>query len=221
MRLLIAAALALAAGTAQARPVLVEMFTSQACSSCPPADALLSTLAKDPGILPLSFNVTYWNSPSWTDAYGLSEATARQAWYAGLRGSQEVYTPEAVVDGTAQLTGSDRAGMQAAIAAARTVPTGDTKITITGGAMITVTVAAGSGGAELSLFGFDPSHTTRIGGGENGGATLTEVNVVRSARDLGLWTGQLMSMSFSRPAGARMAVILQRPDGAILGVGLQ
>jgi hypothetical protein len=221
MKLLLAAALALIAGAAQARPVLVEMFTSQACSSCPPADALLATLAKDPAILPLSFNVTYWNSPAWTDAYGLTEATDRQTWYAGLRGSQEVYTPEAVVDGTTQLTGSDRAGVTSAIAAARTAPAGDVKVTISGGAMIKVTAGAGAGGAELWLFGFDPSHTTRIGGGENGGATLTEVNVVRSVRDLGLWTGQMISMSFSRPAGARMAAILQRPDGGIIGLGLE
>ena len=98
----------LLAAPAQARPVVVEMFTSQACSDCPPADALLGKLAAQPGILALSFDVTYWNSAAWNDPYALPGAATRQDWYAGLRHSTEVYTPEAVVDGTNQFVGSDR-----------------------------------------------------------------------------------------------------------------
>ncbi len=88
MRALLAGFLLLAL-PAQARPVVVEMFTSLACSSCTPADNLLASLAKNPGILPLSFNVTYWNSPAFTDPYALKGATDRQTWYAGLRHGSE------------------------------------------------------------------------------------------------------------------------------------
>jgi hypothetical protein len=211
------AAFVLLALPAQARPVVVEMFTSLACSSCPPADAVLGELAKNPDILPLSFNVTYWNSPAWSDPYALQGATTRQAWYAGLSGSQDVYTPEAVVDGGAQLVGSDRGKVTAAIGEASATPAGDVPITITGGSMVTIKVGAENGGADLWMFGYDSSHSTKIGGGENGGATLTETNVVRSAANLGTWAGQEMSMTISRPAGEHVAVVLQTKTGAILG----
>jgi hypothetical protein len=215
------AAFVLLALPAQARPVVVEMFTSLACSSCPPADALLGELAKNPDILPLSFNVTYWNSPAWSDPYALQGATARQAWYAGLSGSQDVYTPEAVVDGGAQLVGSDRGKLTAAINAAKATPAGDVPIAITGGSMVTIKVGAENGGADLWMFGYDSSHRTKIGGGENGGATLTETNVVRSAVNLGTWAGQEMSMTISHPAGEHVAVVLQTKTGAILGAATE
>jgi hypothetical protein len=211
------AAFLLLALPAQARPVVVEMFTSQACSSCPPADALLADLAKNPNILPLSFNVTYWNSPAWSDPYALQGATARQTWYASLSGSQDVYTPEAVVDGTAQMVGSNRAKVTAAIATARDEPAGDVPISITGGPMVTIKVGAENGGAELWMFGYDSRHSTKIGGGENGGATLREVDIVRSVTDLGTWAGQEMAMTISRPAGEHVAVVLQTKTGAVLG----
>jgi hypothetical protein len=211
------AALVLLATPAQARPVVVEMFTSQACSSCPPADALLGRIATMPGILALSFNVTYWNGPAWHDAYALAGATARQNWYAGLHGSQDVYTPEAVVDGTATMVGSDRDKVDAAIAAAKAAPAGDTAIGISGGKNITISIGAGAPGAEIWVFGYDGMHTTRIGGGENGGATLSEVNIVRSITDLGRSDGMKTGFTLARPAGEHLAVLLQAPNGAVLG----
>jgi hypothetical protein len=216
MRALLAALILLAA-PAQARPVVVELFTSQACSSCPPADALLATLAKNPSILPLSFNVTYWNSAAWTDHDALQAGTDRQYWYASLGNSQQVYTPEAVVDGTAQLVGSNGPGVRAAIATAQAAPAGDVPVALSGGPMLTVALGAGSGPATVWLFGYDAVHTTHIGGGENGGAVLTEVNVVRSISNLGSWTGQKMAFTMSRPVGQHMAVLLQTASGAILG----
>ncbi len=221
MRLLLAALLLLAAPAAQARPVVVELFTSQACSSCPPADALLATYAKNPNVLPLSFNVTYWNSPAWTDKDSLQAATERQGWYAGRAGSQDVYTPQAVVDGTVQLAGSDAPKLAAAIAAAQSVPAENVPVSVKGGAMVTLSIGAGTGSANVLLLGFDAKHVTRIGGGENGGALLTEVNVVRSITSIGPWTGEAMAMTMSRPAGQHMAVLLQTSTGAILGVGVQ
>ncbi|OYV32275.1 MAG: hypothetical protein B7Z80_27465, partial [Rhodospirillales bacterium 20-64-7] len=184
------------AAQAETKPVVVELFTSLACSSCPPADALLQRLSKQPGILPLSFDVTYWNGPAFRDPYALKAATDRQAWYASLVHSEQVYTPEAVVDGSAQLVGSHAAEIDAAIAASRAAHAAAVPVSVSGGKMITITVQAGAGsGAELWLFGYDPKHTTAIGGGENGGASITEVNVVRSVTDLGGWTGQGMTMT--------------------------
>jgi hypothetical protein len=210
---------ALAMAPAQARPVVVEMFTSLACSSCPPADALLGQIAAgDPDVLPLSFNVTYWNNLGWPDPLGLDGATGRQSWYAGLQNSQNVYTPEAVVDGGAQLVGSDRGQVLAAIQRAKQAATA-VPVSVMGGAMITVSIGAGAlqKPTTIWLFGFDASRTTAVGGGENGGATITEVNVVRSIATLGNWTGALETFTIPHPAGAHVAVLLQQSDGTILG----
>lgn len=215
MRALLAGFLLLAL-PAQAHPVVVEMFTSLACSSCTPADNLLASLAKNPGILPLSFNVSYWNSPAFTDPYALQAATDRQTWYAGLRHGLNVYTPEAVVDGTAQMVGSDRAKLTTAIAAAKASPAGNVPITITGGRLVTIKIGAGAGGATIWMFGYDSKHTIALGGGENAGTTVTEINVVRSIANLGPWSGPEMSMSFSHPAGQHVAVVVQTPTGAVI-----
>jgi hypothetical protein len=214
---LLAPAAVMLAAPAQARPVVVEMFTSQACSSCPPADALLGKLAANPGILALSFDVAYWNSAAWNDSYALPGAARRQDWYAKLNHSQDVYTPQAVVDGTRQLVGSDGAKLTAAIAAARAAPAGDTPITIHGGPMVEIAVGPSAAGAEIWLFGYDPTHTTHIGGGENGGITLRQVNIVRSMTDLGPWTGRQTALTIARPAGQHLAVLLQSESGAVLG----
>ena len=203
------------------RPVVVEMFTSQACSSCPPADALLRRLAAaDPGLLALDLHVTYWNGAAYRDPYALAAATVRQNWYAGLAGASEVYTPEAVVDGASSLVGSNGPALRAAIARARG---GDgIAVTVAAGARhVSVRLAAGAGSGQAVLFGYDPVHTTKVGGGENAGATLTEIDVVRSITRLGRWHGAARTLVVPRPAGARFAVLVQAANGAMLGVGRQ
>lgn len=209
----------LVAGPASARPVVVELFTSQACSSCPPADALLRQLkADDLNILPLSFHVTYWNQTGWTDPYSFSAATARQVWYVGLTGSETVYTPEAVIDGRTQLVGSDRTDILAAIAQAKKLAAGSVSVMIARGKTVTVTVGAGKmTTAHVLLLGYDDMHSTRIGGGENGGAVLTDVNVVRSMTMLGPWNGTARNYAVLPPTGAHFAVLVQRDDGSIEG----
>jgi len=219
MRYLLAAFFLLAAAPAQARPVVVELFTSEACSSCPPAEALLAQLQKDPNILPLAFHVTYWNGPAWTDKFSLKGATDRQSNYAVLEHSQDVYTPEAVVDGAASMVGSDQSAVTNAIQSAQAAQTPDIPVSVSGTSMVTVKVGDGSGNATVWLFGFDAMHTTQIGGGENGGATLKEVNVVRSISSLGGWAGTAMTYTMPKPAGEHMAVLLQQADGTILGAG--
>ena len=204
---------------AAARPVVIELFTSEACSSCPPADALLGRLKRQGAdLLLLDLHITYWNGSGWTDPFSLAAATERQQWYASLGNSDEVYTPEAVVDGRDQMVGSDRGALLSAIARERSAAAQAVPVTIVeDGGEVRVGVGAGAGPARLWLFGFDDMHTTHIGGGENSGATLTEVNVVRAVRPLGLWNGGARSVSVARPAGMHVAVLLQRDDGEIIG----
>ena len=216
---LLAAALAALPAAAQARPVVVELYTSEACSSCPSAEALLGQLAKQPGILALAFHVTYWNSPAWTDRYALPQATDRQSWYAGLQNSQEVYTPEAIVDGGTGILGSNKTDMTHAITAAQPNTNNAVPISVSGSTMLTVKIGNGSGAAQVWLFGYDAQHTSQIGGGENDGATITETNTVRSITSLGGWTGTSMSFTMPKPQGTHMAVLLQTSSGTILGAG--
>ncbi len=207
------------AGAAHARPVVVELFTSQSCAACVSADALLTRLDKSPDILPLSLDVTYLDTPAWSDRFGLRAATARQAWYAGLLHSQTVYTPQAVVDGTLAVLGSSRRQLTRTIAAAKANPAGDVPITLArvGAAMLSITIGAGPGNAEIWLFGYDSRRTTLVRGGVNAGKTITQVNLVRSVADLGRWMGPETSMTIARPHGTHVAVLLQTSTGAVLG----
>src|SRR5271169_3687855 len=104
------------------RPVVVELFTSEGCSSCPPADALLAELANRPDVLALSFHVDYWDRLGWKDPFSSPEATARQEDYARLLGINSVYTPQIVVDGRLETVGSDRSAVERALDAARHDP---------------------------------------------------------------------------------------------------
>ena len=200
-----------------AGPVIVELFTSQSCSSCPPADALLAELSRTrPDILALEFHVTYWDRLGWKDPYSLPQATLRQRRYAEHFGRDGVYTPQLVAGGRHQAIGSDRAGVLAAIAAAAADGPAATLRLERDGAGLLLEVGAGHGAGQLLLVGFDPAHTTRVGGGENGGRTLTEVNVVRSISPAGPWRGEAISLHPSPPAGERTALLLQADDGQVL-----
>jgi len=215
-----ALALMLAAATngrAAPRPVVLELFTSQACSSCPPADALLGALAAaSPDMLALSFHVTYWNGPGWTDPYASTEATARQRAYAKALGT-EVFTPQLVIDGSTSAVGSDRAAVQAAITAARHGQASGPSLALRASkAGLVASIDAGTGQADLLLIGYDPAHTTHIAGGENGGVTLRETNVVRSLRRVAHWAGAPLHLTIATPPGEKAALILQGADGTIL-----
>jgi hypothetical protein len=213
--LILATSLAVSVHAADA-PVVVELFTSQGCSSCPPADAFLTDLAqKRPEVLPLAFHVTYWDYLGWKDPYSLDAATARQRDYARQIGKDGIYTPQMVVDGAAGFVGSDRSEGLAAIASAarKTV-----LVTVArDGQSLLVTVGAGSGQARVLLVGFDRTHQTPIGRGENGGRTLTESNIVRSLTSIANWTGTTLSVHQSPPVGESFAVLLQANDGRIIG----
>lgn len=211
-----------AAGPGQpVAPVVVELFTSQSCSSCPPADALLAELARTrPDILALDFHVTYWDRLGWKDPYSLPQATGRQRRYAEQWGRDGVYTPQLVAGGRHQAIGSDRAAVLAAIADAAGDGTAATLRLERDGAGLRLEAGAGHGAGTLLLVGFDPAHTTRVAGGENGGRTLMEVNVVRSIAPAGSWRGEPVSVRVALPAGERAAALLQEGDGRILAAAV-
>ena len=203
---------------AAGRPVVVELFTSEGCSSCPPADAFLTELSRGRGdVLPLAFHVTYWDSLGWKDPYSLDAATERQASYAGRLGGGS-YTPEMVVDGAKGFVGSRRGEGVAAIREAQSGGRTEAAVRLSrGNDGLSIDVGAGNGRARILLVGFDPEHRTNVGRGENSGRTLIESNIVRSVRVIGNWDGSALHVDQARPAGQDAAVLLQRADGTIVG----
>lgn len=213
-------ALMMGSALAAQRPVVVELFTSLACSDCPPADALLQRVRAQPDVLALDLHVTYWNDASWTDPYSLPGADALQNEYAALRGQSQVYTPEAVVDGQQPFVGSDSRAMAGAIAQARARIAAVRAVSVTirdGAGEVGVLIGSGQGAGTAWLFGFDPIQVTAVRSGENAGATISEVNVVRSITRLGDWHGGRTALHIRSPAGTRFAVVLRGIDGKILG----
>ena len=205
------------AAEAASRPVVVELFTSEGCSSCPPADAYLTELAGRRDVLPLAFHVTYWNSLGWRDPFSFEGATSRQADYAAKLGGGS-YTPEMVVDGRRGLVGSERGEVAAAISASHGEAGGAASVSLSrSGSGVTIAVGAGSGRGRILLIGFDHQHQTRIGRGENSGRTLLESNIVRSMRSVGAYDGAPFQVSEALGAGQDAAVIVQAADGRIIG----
>jgi hypothetical protein len=211
------ASLSPVAGFAAERPVVVELFTSQGCSSCPPANAYLNELSRGRDVLALAFHVTYWDRLGWKDPFSLPAATDRQGVY-GRRFGDGSYTPEIVVDGAASMVGSDRGAVGPAIEnAKRAGSTAAAVKVIRNGEQVSIEVGAGSGNGRVLLIGFDHEHTTAIARGENGGRTLTEANVVRSFRSVGQWSGGALHLNERFPEGQDVAVVLEAPDGRVIG----
>ncbi|NEU12905.1 DUF1223 domain-containing protein [Methylobacterium sp. BTF04] len=203
--------------SAAERPVVVELFTSQGCSSCPPAEALLGEYAGRADVLPLGFHVTYWDDLGWKDTFSFEGATERQSTYASRLGAGN-FTPQMVIDGQTSVVGSRRGEAASAIARAAAHGAGSTDVAITRrGGQVNVKVGSGSGSARVLLVGFDRRHQTAIPRGENSGRTVAQANVVRSIRSLGTWNGSALQLSEAAPAGEDAAVILQQADGRIVG----
>ena len=210
---------AIAAAQPAKRPVVVELFTSQGCSSCPPADAIVADLARNrPDLLPLAFHVTYWDNIGWQDPFSFAGATERQRRYVAASVSPQVYTPAMVVDGRQDVIGSDRAAVEASLARAAAEATTAAPVAIArAGDALAITVGAGAGHGDVLLLGYDRQRQTHVGRGENGGRILLEANIVRSMAVAGAWTGQALRLGVAMPPGEEVAVIVQAADGRILG----
>ena len=186
-----------------ARPVVVELYTSQSCSSCPPADAFLARLAQRPDVLALSLPVTYWDMLGWKDTLATNANTARQKAYASAMGRGGVYTPQMIVDGTDDIVGSRVKQVDAAIKAheaddaaipvALTLEPGEIHLVLGDG-------VKSRGDATIWLLRIRGGATVKIGGGENSGHTVTYRNVVREVKAVGIWKGQRVTLDLPRAA---------------------
>lgn len=236
---LLPAALALALSAATARgaeekiepitaeaPVVVELFTSQGCSSCPPADAYLGDLAKRRDVLALALHVDYWDYIGWKDRFASPVTTQRQRAYAHALRQRMVYTPQMVVDGAQEAVGSNRSEVEALIAAARSRPKLPISFSRDSTGLDWVEVGDGpkpeSGSATVYIALYDGRQETRIDRGENAGATLTEFNVVRELKPIGRWTGERVRLPIEIEETDEnyeaCAVIVQEGDaGPVLG----
>jgi hypothetical protein len=180
--------------TAVARPAVVELFTSQGCSSCPPAEAYLGKLTDRPDVIALAFHVTYWDDLGWRDRFALTEAVDRQNQYAKNFRSASVYTPQLVVDG---LSGTPSTDLKLA-AAADGVPVA---VNLTGGDLL-VDIGPDShlAAGDVLLVSYLRHAVSPIGRGENAGRQLEEFNIVRAIRKLGVWHGD--NVHFNVPVGS-------------------
>ncbi len=203
-------------------PSVVELYTSQGCSSCPPADHVLGELAALPNVIALAFHVDYWDSIGWRDAYSIPNAAARQYRYVQTLGLSSAFTPQAVVDGRSSFIGSDKKRIMNALAepAEERVPV---TIEVSAGEL-TVSVPERQGHKNYQVFvaAYLPQASTLVGRGENTGKTLQEFNIVRQFRSIGTWSGRaavFQASVDSFPSDAsRVAVLLQRDgQGPIAG----
>ena len=230
---------------ADPRPAVVELFTSEGCNSCPPAEAYVGELAGRNDVLALAFHVDYWDDLGWRDRFGLSQSVERQRAYArGLRLSS-VYTPEVVIDGRADYVGSNRVGIANALRERRegvpvtlSVVNGDADVRLAPGAKEShdtgpsekargarTSVTSASGG-DVVLVAYLRKAVSAIGRGENAGRTLDEYNIVRAVVPLGRWNGgaqEFHAKLASLPQDATdVAVLVQSTgQGAVVGAATQ
>ena len=203
------------------RAAVVELFTSQACSSCPPADALLGELSQTPNVVALAFHVDYWDSIAWRDHFAEPNAVQRQRRYVEILGLSSAFTPQVVVDGRGSFAGADKRRILGAI----TEPLNTIPISVEvvrGELTVTVPERQDRAGYDVNLAAYLPEAVTAVGRGENSGRTLREFNIVRQFRSLGIWHGQesvFRAPLDSFPADAtHVAVLLQRAQqGPIAG----
>ncbi|MBW8852939.1 MAG: DUF1223 domain-containing protein [Bradyrhizobium sp.] len=173
---------------------VVELFTSQGCSSCPPADKIVGELAKDPNVIALSMPIDYWDYLGWKDTLADSRFSARQKAYSHVRGDRNLYTPQMIVNGSAQVIGSDRDAIDGAIkntSKAEGVMSVPVTMTLSG-KLINVSVEASkaaAGRGEVWLCSVSRAVPISIGRGENRGHQITYYNVVRNLVKVGDWNG--------------------------------
>jgi hypothetical protein len=230
----LAGPLVVGAASAQPRAVL-ELFTSQGCSSCPPADALLARYIESGGVIALSFSVDYWDYLGWPDTLADRQHTLRQQAYAAARGEMQVYTPQIVVNGLLPVVGSDQRAIEAAIRETFGPSGLPVPIDLTmSQSAVTVSVGAArqdhAAAATLWLVTFARRESVTVPAGENTGRTLEYHNVVRDLQRIAMWKGEPMRIDLplallreSRADGC--AVLLQTETsagmlGAILGAAI-
>ena len=212
------------AGSAAARPpVVVELYTAQGCASCGKANAHVAELAEEKGVLALTFSVDYWDYLGWADTFAKPEFTARQKAYVAKLALREPYTPQVVVDGAAQASGSRPDKVDALVAGAAKAARKPPEVRFLRGRVYVGSARAPKGGGEVWLIRYDPrEQDVAVKSGDNKGQTIPHRNVVRDVARLGAWRGK--PVAFRLPAasedGLKAVVLVQAGHGGrVLGVG--
>ncbi len=225
MRPLLAALIALVSVPAlaadAAHPTVIELFQSQGCSSCPPANASLIEFAKRPDVLALNFAVDYWDRLGWKDTFAKHEYTERQYAYSRSLGDSGVYTPEIVVNGRVAGVG-DEVSEMAALARKTDRGASGPGVTFSDGAVVIGAGAAPAGGADVWLAFYDPKIVeVPVARGENAGRTLAHGDIVHGLVKLGRWTGAETRFPLpANPARWSLAALVQAAGaGRVLAAG--
>ena len=201
-----------------AHPAVIELFQSQGCSSCPPANANVMALSGRPDVLTLSFQVTYWDELGWKDTFDSPQYTARQWDYAHALHHPNVFTPQVVINGRADVVGVRGGEIEAALARADRGASGPTVAFAAG--RVSIAGPAPGRPADVWLVRYDPNIVqVAIGRGENGGRTLPHKNVVHSLTRIGQWSGAARSFELppAQAPGWKSAILVQAgPGGPIL-----
>ena len=194
-------------------PVVVELFTSQGCSSCPPADAILAELSSDPRLITLSLHVDYWDYLGWKDKFASPKFTARQKDYAHHARDKMVYTPQIIVQGEHRMVGSKASDVAAAIGAELAQARPTQVFLDRNGETLSIRaepIAQSRGLIRVQLVRFSPVESVVIERGENAGKTINYHNVVKSWQVVGKWDGLTpLAMQTTAAGTAPLVVILQ------------
>ncbi|MDX8532097.1 DUF1223 domain-containing protein [Mesorhizobium sp. VK25A] len=212
--LLAGAMLAATLGAASAQPLtVVELFTSQGCSSCPPANANLIKVKDQPGVLALSFNVTYWDYLGWKDTFGRKEFTDRQVTYEPPLGHDGPFTPQVVVNGSRDAVGAAPGEIQGLITGSGR--TQGPELSLDQGKVSIGAGKAPGGGADIWLVRYNRGVVeVPVARGENTGRTLPHANVVHALTKLGRWNGEATTLPLpAATGGLSTAVLVQAPGG--------
>lgn len=182
-------------------PVVVELYTSQGCSSCPPAEAFLGELAKRPDVIALEFHVDYWDYIGWKDPFASARYADRQRAYSSVLGARYVYTPQMVIQGQTHEVGSKRYQVEQKISHFRSAAGAGPELTLRRvGDDVIVRVGGDKAPEEaydIFFVAFDARHETEILRGENRGKTLVNSNIVRDFERVGRWSGEPVELKVS------------------------
>ena len=203
--------------------VVVELFSSQGCNSCPPGDELLGELRGQPGVLALTFHVDYWDYLGWKDTLGAPDFSQRQYDYAKARSDMDVFTPQMIVNGAKQMVGSQRSEVFAVLAQSRIAAWPVSLVIAARHKELVIDIGAGSGEATLWVMPILGHATVKIERGEMAGREVTYTNVVRRLVPAGMWTGTAMKVALPKdglltPDTAGCVALLQQGKvGPVMG----
>ena len=206
-------------------PVVVELYTSQGCSSCPPADEMMHELAKRSDVIPLAMHVDYWDYIGWADSFADPANTRRQQQYARVAGTSSIYTPQMIIGGRDHVIGTKPMDVANLIQRHGGSPTGTQIVLQRSGDRLQITgrtAQALPSGTVVQVVRYSPQETVDIRRGENAGRTLSYANIVTDWNTVGQWSGRgALDMTVSISGTAPIVVIVQQPGpGAVMATAV-